>query len=66
MASTHDPDRLRRSRQEAQAAASLNHPNILAIYFVGEQDAAPFIVSKLLEGENLRDLGAQFNAGRQS
>src|SRR5438445_13629361 len=27
-----DPDRLRRSEQEAQAAAALNHPNILAVY----------------------------------
>lgn len=53
--STHDPDRLRRFRQEAQSAASLNHPNILAIYFVGEQDGAPFIVSELLEGESLRE-----------
>jgi eukaryotic-like serine/threonine-protein kinase len=50
-----DPDRLRRFRQEAQSAASLNHPNILAIHFVGEHDGAPFIVSELLEGENLRE-----------
>jgi eukaryotic-like serine/threonine-protein kinase len=53
--STHDSDRLRRFRQEAQSAASLNHPNILAIYFVGEYDGAPFIVSELLEGESLRE-----------
>jgi eukaryotic-like serine/threonine-protein kinase len=50
-----DPDRLRRFTQEAQAAAALNHPNILAIYHVGQQDGAPFIVSELLEGETLRD-----------
>src|SRR5215467_5158526 len=51
----HDPDRLRRFRQEAQSAASLNHPNILAIHFIGDYDGAPFIVSELLEGENLRE-----------
>lgn len=50
-----DPDRLRRFRQEAQSTASLSHPNVLAIYFVGEHDGAPFIVSELLEGESLRE-----------
>ena len=50
-----DPDRLRRFTQEAQATAALNHPNILAIYHVGEQDGAPYIVSELLEGETVRD-----------
>jgi Tol biopolymer transport system component len=52
---TTDPDRLRRFSQEAQAAAALNHPNVLAIYHVGDQDGAPYIVSELLEGETLRD-----------
>jgi eukaryotic-like serine/threonine-protein kinase len=50
-----DPDRLRRFRQEAQAAAALNHPNILAVYYIGDHDSAPYIVSELLEGESLRD-----------
>ena len=52
--SVQDADRLRRFRQEAQAAAALNHPNIMAIHFVGEQDGTPYIVSELLEGESLR------------
>jgi eukaryotic-like serine/threonine-protein kinase len=50
-----DADRLRRFTQEAQAAAALNHPNILAIHHVGTEHGAPFIVSELLEGETLRD-----------
>jgi Tol biopolymer transport system component len=49
-----DADRLRRFKQEAQAAAALTHPNILTIYHVGEQERSPFIVSELLEGESLR------------
>src|SRR5271163_562513 len=50
-----DPDRLRRFEQEARAVAALNHPNILAIHDIGEQDGSPFIVSELLEGNTLRN-----------
>src|SRR5262249_10262175 len=51
----HDPERLRRFEQEAQAAAALNHPNILAVYQLGTFDGAPYIVSELLDGETLRE-----------
>src|SRR5262245_20220534 len=51
---SNDADRLQRFEQEARAAAALNHPNILAVYDVGRHDAAPYIVSELLEGETLR------------
>jgi len=51
---SQDPDRLRRFEQEAQAAGSLNHPNVLAVYDVGAHDGAPYVVSELLEGETLR------------
>jgi serine/threonine protein kinase len=51
---THDRDRLRRFEQEARAAGTLNHPVLLTIYDVGEQDGIPYLVSELLEGETLR------------
>src|SRR5450755_2324564 len=54
VAFARDEDRLRRFEQEARAVAALNHPNILAIHDIGEQDGSPFIVSELLEGETLR------------
>ena len=49
-----DPDRLRRFEQEARAAAALNHPDILAVYDIGQHNGAPYIVSELLDGETLR------------
>ncbi len=51
---SEDPQRLRRFELEARAAAGLNHPNILAIFDIGSQDGAPYIVSELLQGETLR------------
>jgi eukaryotic-like serine/threonine-protein kinase len=51
---SRDPERLRRFEQEARAVAALNHPNILAIHDIGEDNGAPFLVSELLEGHSLR------------
>jgi serine/threonine protein kinase len=52
---SRDPDRLRRFDLEAQAAAALNHPNIVSIFHVGRFDGYPYIVTELLQGESLRD-----------
>jgi eukaryotic-like serine/threonine-protein kinase len=52
---SQDADRLRRFEQEAKAAGTLNHPNVLAVYDVGTHEGAPYVVSELLEGETLRD-----------
>jgi serine/threonine protein kinase/dipeptidyl aminopeptidase/acylaminoacyl peptidase len=50
-----DADRLRRFQLEAQAAGSLNHPNIVAVYDVGHSDGVAYVVTELLEGETLRE-----------
>jgi len=50
-----DSSRLHRFEQEARAAASLNHPNILAVHDVGQQGGSPYIVSELLDGVTLRE-----------
>ena len=50
-----DGDRLRRFRQEAQAASSLNHPNIVVVHDFGELEGRPFIVTELVEGLTLRE-----------
>jgi Tol biopolymer transport system component len=49
-----DPDRLRRFEQEARAVAALNHPNILGVHDLGQQDGTHFVVFELLDGESLR------------
>ena len=50
-----DADRLRRFRQEAHAASSLNHPNIVVVHDFGELEGRPFIVTELVEGVTLRE-----------
>ena len=49
-----DPERLSRLRREARTLASLNHPNIAAIYGLEESEEADCLVMELVEGETLR------------
>ena len=51
-----DPDFGARFRHEAQAAASLNHPNIVSVYDYGHDTAGPFIVMELVDGEDLASI----------
>jgi Tol biopolymer transport system component len=54
-----DADRLRRFEKEAQAASSLNHPNIVTIHEIEQIDSTSFIVMELVEGKTLRDIVAE-------
>jgi eukaryotic-like serine/threonine-protein kinase len=47
-------ERLERFETETRAVAALNHPNILAVFDIGQHNGSPFMVSELLEGETLR------------
>ncbi len=52
---TQEAGRLRRFQQEARAASSLNHPNILTIHEVGEAGGHHFIATEYVEGVTLRE-----------
>jgi serine/threonine protein kinase len=49
-----DRQRMRRFEQEAKTASSLNHPNILTIFEIGEADARRFIATEYIDGVTLR------------
>jgi eukaryotic-like serine/threonine-protein kinase len=50
-----DADRMRRFVREAKATSSLNHPNIITIYEIGEIGSTHFIAAEFIEGKTLRE-----------
>src|SRR5262245_7445065 len=50
---SENPETKQMLTRETQAIASLNHPNICAVYDVGHQDGADYFVMEYLEGETL-------------
>ena len=56
---TEDISRMRRFQQEARAVSSLNHPNILTIYEIGEVEGVHFISMEYVDGVTLRQYMSQ-------
>lgn len=50
-----NPEALKRFLREAQSAAKLNHPNVVAIYDIGNSDGAHYIVMELVKGGSAQD-----------
>ncbi|HEY0658795.1 MAG TPA: protein kinase, partial [Pyrinomonadaceae bacterium] len=50
-----DSERVQRFKSEAKAASSLNHPSIITIYEIGEEDEQLYIATEFIDGETLRE-----------
>ena len=58
-AQARDPGSVQRFRNEAQAAAQLDHENIARVYYIGEDQGLHFIAFEFVHGTNVRDLIVQ-------
>lgn len=62
MAAVLDPKSIERFKNEARAAAQLQHPNIVPVYSVGELKGIHFYAMRLIEGDSLDQRIAKYNA----
>jgi len=54
--SSHDTKQISRFKNEAQAAAQAQHPNIVPVFAIGEENGAHYYVMQLIEGQSLTSL----------
>jgi eukaryotic-like serine/threonine-protein kinase len=64
-ASLLDRRQLRRFEIEAQAAAALQHPNIVPVFAYGTECGVPFFAMRLIDGRNLAEIVGRFRAGKR-
>lgn len=53
---SHDPEYVKRFLREARSAAALSHPNIVQIYFIGEEDGRHYFVMEYVRGRSLHEI----------
>ena len=58
----HDEECRKRFKREAQAAAKLDHPNIISVYEVSEYQGRPYFAMAHVEGKSLKEFTFHFSA----
>ena len=60
-----DKRQVARFQNEARAAATLEHPNIVPVYFVGNERGVYYYAMRLIEGKNLSEILAELRGNQQ-